>query len=75
MSEEYLLDIARRGARLYAAEHPRPTQVNAIQAGEMLSISAQTVRKMIRDGRLPLNKCGLIPIIEVDHALAVRTKV
>ena len=74
MTEEYLLEIARKGARLYAAEHPRPTQVNAIQAAEMLSISAQTVRKMMRDGRLGVNRCGLIPIIEIDHALAVRTK-
>ena len=71
-SEEILVACALRAVRIYAAEHPRPTQVNAIQAGEMLSLSPQTMRKMIKDGRLPVNKCGLIPIVEVDRCLAVR---
>lgn len=72
LTEEILITVAQRGAQRYAEQHPRPTQVNAVQAAEMLGLTAQTVRKMIRDGRMALNKLGLIPITEIDRALLVR---
>jgi Mn-dependent DtxR family transcriptional regulator len=72
MTEEFMIRCAKKGAQMYAEEHPRPSQVNAVQAAEMLDCSPQTVRKMIKDGRLALNKLGLIPVSEIDRALAVK---
>lgn len=71
-TEELLFMAARKGAQFYAEQHPRPSHVNAIQAAEMLSKSPQTVRKMIKEGRLALNNLGLIPISEIDRALTVK---
>lgn len=61
--------IARRAVQLYAESHPRPPQVTMIQAGEMLGLSRHTISKMVRAGQFKLNKCGLIPITQVDAAL------
>lgn len=66
------LDIATQAVRLYAESHPRPVQVNQSQAAEMLGISRPTVQALIRAGTLKLNSCGLIPIGEIDRALAAR---
>lgn len=66
MNEE--LTIARRAVQLYAETHPRPTHVTQMQAAEMLGISRWTVSKMIKAGCLKLNRCGLIPIEEIDKA-------
>jgi excisionase family DNA binding protein len=41
------------------------------QAAEMLGVSQPTVRKIMHSGRLRFNKCGLIPIEQVDKLLAV----
>jgi hypothetical protein len=71
-TEELLITAAAKGAQFYAEQHPRPSQVNAMQAAEMLNKSPQTVRKMIKDGRLALNRLGLIPVSEIDRALAAR---
>jgi hypothetical protein len=72
INEELLIECAKRGAQLHAEQHPRPSQVNMTQAAEMLGLSAQTARKMVRDGRLGLNSLGMIPISEIDQALRVR---
>lgn len=72
ITEELLITCAKRGAQLYAEQHPRPTQVNMTQAAEMLDLTPQTVRKMVRDGRIALNKLGLIPIMEIDRALSIK---
>lgn len=64
------LDIAVRAVQLYAETHPRPTQVTQAQAAHMLGLSEPTVRKLVRAGVLPLNKCGRIPIEAVDAARA-----
>jgi len=71
-TEELLFIAAHKGAQFYAEQHPRPSQVNAVQAAEMLGCSPQRVRKMIKDGRLALNGLGLIPIAEIDKALAIK---
>ncbi|KWA68363.1 hypothetical protein WL28_19965 [Burkholderia ubonensis] len=65
------LRTALRAIELYASRHPRPVQVNQKQAAEMLGISARTVHNMIKFGTLRLNRCGLIPIEEVDKLIAI----
>lgn len=71
ITEEILIECARRGAQLYAEQHPRPVQVTQVQAAQMLDLSAQTICKMVRAGRLSLNGLGMIPILEIDRALQV----
>lgn len=63
-----VIDIAAEAVRRYAETHPRPTQVTQVQAAEMLGLSRDTVRKLIRCGTLRLNSCGLIPIELIDSA-------
>ena len=66
------LEVALKAVRIYAETHPRPTHVNQGQAAEMLCLSYPTVRKLVRNGTLPLNDCGLIPIEAIDRARASR---
>jgi hypothetical protein len=54
---------------LFSARRPRPSQVTMVQAAEMLGLSRWTVSKMLKHGTFKLNKCGLIPIEQVDAAL------
>ena len=70
IDEADALRIAKRAVRLYAETHPRPTQVNQLQAAEMLGLSRVTIGKMVRTGKLRLNRCGMIPIAQIDDALA-----
>lgn len=65
-----VLNIAVTAVRLYAESHPRPAQVTQSQAAEMLGISRHTLSKMVRAGTVRLNKCGLVPISEVDRVLS-----
>lgn len=67
---EDLMEVARLAVRLYAETHPRPPHVNLTQAAKMLNLSTPTVSKMVRDGRMKMNKLGLIPIGEIDRALS-----
>jgi predicted XRE-type DNA-binding protein len=61
---------ALAAVRSWSEKHPRPSQVNQVQAAEMLGLSQPTVSRMVRAGLLKLNRCGLIPIGEIDRALA-----
>lgn len=70
--EHTALDIALTAIRMHAEMHPRPSQVNQRQAAEMLNVCVHTVSKLIRAGTLSLNACGLIPITDIDRALATR---
>jgi hypothetical protein len=54
---------------IFSARHPRPPHVTILQAAEMLGLSRWTVSKMVKMGQFRLNKCGLIPIEQVDAAL------
>lgn len=63
------LEVAVTAVRLYAEMHPRPSQVTQLQAAEMLGVSRATVSRMLKAGTIRLNKCGLIPISEIDKAL------
>jgi len=66
------IEIATAAVRRYAESHPRPSQVNQTQAAEMLGLSKATVCKLVRNGTLKLNACGLIPIAEIDRALSAQ---
>jgi excisionase family DNA binding protein len=60
---------ARRAVQLYAESRPRPSQVTMVQAAEMLGLGRHTVSKMVHAGQMKLNRCGLIPIEQVDRML------
>ncbi|MCO1371495.1 helix-turn-helix domain-containing protein [Burkholderia multivorans] len=60
---------ALKALELYSARHPRPPHVNQKQAADMLGVSARTVHNMIKAGTLRLNRCGLIPIEQIDAVL------
>jgi len=66
MSEIEIVDLA---IKRYAERKPRPSHVNILQAAEMLGLSRWTVSKMVKMGTFKLNKCGLIPIEQIDAAL------
>lgn len=63
------IEMLERAFKFYEARRPRPTQVTIGQAAEMLGLSRWTVSKMLRTGQFKLNKCGLIPIEQVDAVL------
>jgi len=66
------LQVAMKAIQLYAETHPRPTHVTQVQAAQMLDLSRDTVRKLLRSGAMALNDCGMIPIEEVDSARSAR---
>ena len=70
VSESDALKIAARAVQLYAERHPRPPHINLTQAAEMLGLSRPTVRKLVHSGQLRFNKCGLIPIEQIDRLVA-----
>lgn len=70
MSDDQTLRIAARAVQLYAETHPRPSQVTQKQAAEILGVHPKTIRNYIAAGKLTLNGCGLIPIVELDALLA-----
>jgi excisionase family DNA binding protein len=70
MTEAEVIRIVHRALDLYKARHPRPIQVNTTQAAKMLGLGVPTVRKLVHTGKLRFDKCGLIPIEQVDNLLA-----
>lgn len=67
-----LLESAHLGARSYAESHPRPVMVTQKEGAETMGISIHTFRKLIKDGVIHLNSAGLVPMSEIDKAIAVR---
>lgn len=65
-----LLEVAQTAVRLYAETHPRPSHVNQCQAAEMVNLSRVTINRMVRKGTIKLNRCGLIPITEIDSLIS-----
>lgn len=63
------LEIAEAAVRRYAESRPRPAHVTQMQAAEMLGLSRATVSRMVRAGTIRLNKCGMIPIVEIDRVI------
>lgn len=61
-----VLRAAAMAVRLYAETHPRPTQVTQQQAAEILGVSAKSIQRYIRAGKLTLNGCGYLAIEAVD---------
>lgn len=74
--EAIILQAAKAGAAEVLKQLPtgsgvlRPPHVNQSQAAEMMGLSRQTVARMISAGTIKLNACGLIPINEIDRAIA-----
>ncbi|MDR1648306.1 MAG: helix-turn-helix domain-containing protein [Zoogloeaceae bacterium] len=71
--EDAINDAAKRAAEEVIRRlpvHPRPAHVNQKQAAEMLGVSPPTLAKLIKSGALKFNKCGLIPVTEIDRAIA-----
>ena len=64
------LHIAELAVQRYAESHPRPPHVTQIQAAKMLNLSRLTISKLIKSGILKVNKCGLIPVSEIDKVIA-----
>lgn len=48
----------------------RPRHVNQTQAAEMLNLSPSTICRMVKAGNIRLNKCGLIPIEQLEECVA-----
>lgn len=67
------MQIAVRAVQLYAETHPRPPHVNMAQAADMLGCGQFKVRSLLKHGTLTLNGCGLIPISQIDAAIASKT--
>ena len=66
------LQMAAKAVQMYAETHPRPTHVTQVQAAQMLDLSRDTVRKLLRSGLMALNDCGMIPIEEIDSVRSSR---
>lgn len=64
------IQLAIKAVQMALESHPRPLHVTQKQAAEMLGLSVPTIRKMVASGTLKLNKCGLIPISQIDLAMA-----
>lgn len=64
--DDMTVRAALRAVEIYAARHPRPTQVTQKQAAEMLGVHPKTIRNYVVAGKLALNGCGLIPVEAVD---------
>lgn len=58
--------------KLPSRDKPRPPHVNQAQAADMLDMSTTTLRKLIKAGELSLNRCGMIPIDQIDQVLMGR---
>jgi Mn-dependent DtxR family transcriptional regulator len=63
------IELLERAIQRYAERHPRPPHVNQKQAADMLGVSTRTIHNMIKAGTLKLNRCGLIPIEQIDAVL------
>lgn len=75
ISKADLESVIREAARLGAEEalrnlpKDRPEHYNYTEAARALGLSRQTVAKMVRSRRLPLNSFGLIPAEAIERAL------
>jgi len=67
-----VLQIAVKAVQIYAESHPRPSHVTQKQAAEMLDITAPTFKKMLLNGQIKLNRCGKVPIEQIDQVIAAR---
>ncbi|PXX15876.1 excisionase family DNA binding protein [Paraburkholderia tropica] len=72
LSDAEILHIAHKALELHAAQHPRPPHVTISQAADMLGLSRHTVSKMLHAGQFRLNRCGRIPIEQIDMAQSAR---
>ncbi|TAM02178.1 MAG: helix-turn-helix domain-containing protein [Paraburkholderia sp.] len=69
LTDEQILLIAKQAVDLFEKKPLRPPHVTIKQAAERLGLSRSTVSKMLHAGQFRLNKCGRIPIEQIDAAL------
>lgn len=73
--EGMLRDVAEMTARrvgammLAKASNMRPLHVNQTQAAEMLDLSVSTISRMVKSGQIRLNKCGMIPVEQLEECV------
>ena len=56
------LSIAIKAVQIYAEKHPISHQVTQVQAASMLNVSESTISRMVKTGRIRLNRFGMINI-------------
>ena len=65
------IHIATTAVRLYAETHPRPPHVTQRQAAEMAEFQSRpSIRRWSGAESLTLNKFGLVPVSDIDNAIA-----
>ena len=64
-----MIHFAKLVLRMYAETHPRPSHVTQKQGAQMLGISAATMSRLVKFGTIKLDKCGMVPIGQIDEAL------
>ena len=67
-----MIYFAKMAVRMYAETHPRPVHVTQKQGAEMLRISTPTMSRLVKAGVIKLDRCGLVPISEIDKALTTK---
>ncbi|PRY07043.1 helix-turn-helix domain-containing protein [Paraburkholderia sp. BL25I1N1] len=70
LTEEQMLVLMQRAMDVYERQPPRPVHVTITQAAAILGLSRHTVSKKLKAGEFRLNRCGRIPIEQIDMALA-----
>lgn len=70
MLREVAESAAIRVAAMFADKAAlRPLHVNQSQAAEMLNLSVSTISRMVKAGNIRLNKCGMIPIDQLEECV------
>lgn len=72
LSSKEMLSIAQEAVRQFEKMPPRPPHVTQKDAANMLGLSTATVSRKVKNGEIRLNRCGMIPISEIDRILAER---
>lgn len=70
LTDEQMLVLAQRALDLFESEPRRPVHVTIKQAAELLGLSRYIVSKMLKTGELRYNRCGRIPIEQIDMVRA-----
>ena len=61
--------VAEAMRKIPKGDQPRPLHVTPKQAAEILGLSPTTVGKLVNSGKLKLNGCGMIPMLEIDRII------
>lgn len=67
-TEEEILRIIDEAISLFEKREKRPVHVTGKVAATMLGVSPRTISNMLKTGELRYNRCGRIPIEQIDMA-------